>query len=178
MTYKLLGISGALRAESTNTKLIHEAVRLFGDADLTMADLKIPLYDGDDEAASGVPASAQTLAAQIAAADAILISTPEYNGGIPGVLKNALDWVSRMPENPWLDKPVAVMSAAAGVSGAPSAQSMLRVCMVPFRARIANGSPYLLGKSYSQFDDNGQLGTERYRDSLTALMQVLKADMS
>jgi len=91
---KLLGISGSLRKASTNTMLVREAARLFGPADFTMADIRMPLYDGDLEEASGIPAEAMTLHGQIRDADAIIISTPEYNKNLPGVLKNALDWVS------------------------------------------------------------------------------------
>ncbi|XHE55279.1 NAD(P)H-dependent oxidoreductase [Phaeobacter sp. BS34] len=111
---KLLTISGSLRAGATNRKLLAEAARLFGPAEVTEADLNLPLYDGDDEQASGIPAAVQTLADQIGAADAVIISTPEYNGAPSGVLKNALDWVSRTSNKPWQDKPVAIMSAAAG----------------------------------------------------------------
>ncbi|MEP5088135.1 MAG: NADPH-dependent FMN reductase, partial [Paracoccaceae bacterium] len=91
----LLGLSGSLRKQSTNRLLLREAARLFGDAEYIEGDLDFPLYNGDNEAAEGVPASVQILADQIAAADAVVISTPEYNKGLSGVLKNALDWVSR-----------------------------------------------------------------------------------
>ena len=110
----LLGLSGALRADSTNRKLLREAARLFGPCSFAEADLRLPLYDGDDEAKQGVPDVVQALAAQIAGADAIVVSTPEYNKGPSGVLKNALDWVSRVKENPWKGKPVAIVSATAG----------------------------------------------------------------
>ena len=92
---KLLGISGSLRAEATNTKLLHEAARLFGECDFSLLDIRFPLYDGDEEAAHGVPAAVQSASDQIAAADAVIISTPEYNKGPSGVLKNGLDWISR-----------------------------------------------------------------------------------
>jgi len=105
-------ISGALRQGSLNTKLVREAGRLW-DGDTDLADLNMPLYNGDDEAADGVPEKAQMLASQITAAGAVVISTPEYNQSIPGGLKNALDWVSRVDGNPWADKPVAIMSSAA-----------------------------------------------------------------
>ena len=111
---KLLGLSGALRKGSTNTLLLQEAARLMGDAELTLADLNLPLYDGDLEAAEGVPAAVQKLAAQISEADAVVISTPEYNRGLSGVVKNALDWVSRVEGSAWAGKPVALMSSAAG----------------------------------------------------------------
>ena len=99
--HHLLGISGSLRAASTNTKLVKAAATAFDPAELTLADLRMPLYDGDLEEASGVPEEAKTLADQIAAADAVIISTPEYNKLLPGVLKNALDWVSRTKGGPW-----------------------------------------------------------------------------
>lgn len=76
---------------------------------------------------------------QIAAADAVVISTPEYNKSISGVLKNALDWVSRTSGKPWAGKPVAIMSAAAGRAGGERAQFALRLCMVPFRADLVAG---------------------------------------
>lgn len=101
----LLTISGSLRQDATNRKLLAEAARLFGPATVVEAELRLPLYDGDDEAAEGIPAAVQTLSDQIAAADAVLISTPEYNKGPSGVLKNALDWVSRTKGNPWAGKP-------------------------------------------------------------------------
>ncbi len=120
----LLGISGALRAASVNRKLIRAAGRLFG-GDYVEADIRLPLYDGDLEA-EGIPKEVQHLADQIAEADAVVISTPEYNQVMSGVLKNALDWVSRVEGNPWLDKPVAVVSAAAGRSGGVRAAISLR----------------------------------------------------
>ena len=131
-TLKLLGFSGALRQGSTNRMLLKEAARLAGDVDYTEANLHLPLYDGDDEEKSGVPAEVEALSKQIAAADAVVISTPEYNGGVSGVLKNALDWVSRVEGNPWDGKPVAVMSAAAGRGGGNQAQVMLLSCMTNF----------------------------------------------
>jgi chromate reductase len=121
MTLKLLGLSGALRAASTNTQLVKAAATSFGESEFTLADLNLPLYNGDVEAA-GIPASAMTLAEQIRDADAVIISTPEYNKMISGVLKNALDWVSRSGLSPWTDKPVAIMSAAAGRSGGERTQ--------------------------------------------------------
>ena len=109
----LLGISGSLRSEATNRKLVREAARLFGDCTYIEADLNLPLYDGDDETANGVPAAVQLLADQIRDADAVLISTPEYNKGPSGVLKNALDWISRTDQNPWVDNCLLYTSDAA-----------------------------------------------------------------
>lgn len=176
-TPTLLGISGSMRKASTNTKLVREAARLFGDCTYVEADLQMPLYDGDLEAAEGVPEAAQVLARQIAKADAVVISTPEYNKAPPGVLKNALDWASRVEGKPWADKPVAVMSAAAGRAGGERAQMVLRGYMVPFRPRILQGPEIHLAASSSQFDDDGHLTGEIYVRELTQLMQSLRAEI-
>ncbi|MGB1265961.1 MAG: NADPH-dependent FMN reductase, partial [Nereida ignava] len=140
----VLGISGSLRKEATNRKLIREAARIGGASTYVEADLNLPLYDGDLEAAEGIPASVQVLADQIKAADAVVISTPEYNKGISGVLKNALDWVSRTEGSVWQDKPVAILSAAAGRAGGERAQSNLRLAMNPFMARVISGPEVML----------------------------------
>ena len=170
----LLGISGSLREDATNRKLVREAARLFDPEHYVEADLNFPLYDGDDEAADGVPASVQALADQIAAADAVVISTPEYNKGPSGALKNALDWVSRTDGNPWSGKPVAVMSAAAGRAGGERAQMVLRGFMVPFRPLILQGPEVHLAASGQQFDENGHLTSEIYVKTLQELMNELR----
>ena len=177
-SYKLLGLSGALRDESTNTKLLHEAARVFGDCSFDLADLRLPLYDGDAEKADGIPDNVTRLARQIADADAVIISTPEYNKGPPGVLKNALDWVSRTDGAPWKGKPVAVMSAAAGRAGGERAQLILRSFMVAFQPRILQGPEMHLADSSNQFDNAGQLTSDRYVETLTQLMDNLRAEIS
>lgn len=176
-TPTLLGLSGSLRKDSTNSMLLREAARLFGDATYQEADLRFPLYDGDEEAANGVPGVVQKVADQIAAADAVLISTPEYNKGPSGVLKNALDWISRTQGRPWTGKPVAVMTAAAGRAGGERAQMILRGFMVPFRPVILQGPEIHLAQSGDQFDANGHLTSEIYTRELTDLMQQLRASI-
>lgn len=171
----LLGISGALRKKSTNTYLIRNAAEMFGADTYIEADLHLPLYDGDVEAATGVPASVQALSDQIAAADAIVIGTPEYNKSIPGVLKNALDWVSRTPGNPWKDKPIAIMTASAGRAGGERAQFALRLCMVPFRPHLLQGPELLVAGNAEQFDNDGRLINVLYRKQMQDLMDQLKA---
>jgi chromate reductase len=175
-TLKLLGLSGALRADSTNSKLLREAARLFGESDFVEADLRLPLYDGDAEDADGIPQSVALLSDQIAGADAVIISTPEYNKGPSGVLKNALDWVSRTRGGPWNGKPVAVMSAAAGRAGGERAQLVLRTFLVPFRPRLLTGPEVHLGDAANQFDDAGRLVSERYEATLSELMAALRAE--
>lgn len=174
-TPKLLGISGSLRDASTNTMLLHEAVRLFGEASYTQADIRFPLYDEDEETTGGVPEPVKRVSRQIAEADAVLISTPEYNKGPPGVLKNALDWISRVDHMPFNGKPLAVMSATAGRAGGERAQLVLRTFMVPFRPHILQGPEVHLAGSSDAFDENGQLKGEMYVKDLTNLMAGLRA---
>lgn len=174
----LLTLSGSLRAEATNTKLLREALRLFGEGPHEEADLNLPLYDGDLEAAEGIPAAVQTLADQIAAADAVLISTPEYNKGPSGVLKNALDWVSRTKDNPWADKPVVVMSAAAGRAGGERAQMVLRGFLVPFQPQLITGPELHLAGSGTAFDEAGHLVSDQYTATLQRLMDKLQATLA
>lgn len=173
----LLGLSGSLRRASANRKLIREAARLFGPAEFIEADLELPLYHGDVEDAEGIPAAVQRLADQIAQADAVVISTPEYNKGPSGVLKNALDWVSRTDGKPWADKPVAVMSAAGGRAGGERAQMVLRAFMVPFQPRLLSGPEVHLADCNNQFDEAGHLTSEQYSKTLQTLMDKLRAEI-
>jgi chromate reductase len=176
-SFHILGISGSLRAASCNRKLIREAARLGEATAFTEADISLPLYNGDVEEQSGIPPSVQTLADQIAAADAVVISTPEYNKGISGALKNALDWVSRTDGAPWSGKPVAIMSATAGRAGGERAQSNLRLSMMAFRTRILQGPEVLVAQCHKEFDAEGQLTGEVYVKMLSDLMAALKAEV-
>src|SRR6056297_2140527 len=171
----LLGLCGSLRRASTNRLLLHEAARRFGDATFAEGDLRFPLYDGDLESEEGVPPSVQTLADQIARADAVVVSAPEYNKGISGVLKNALDWVSRTDGAPWADKPVAIMSATAGRAGGERTQTMLVSLIAPFRPNLILGPEVLVASSADQFDEAGVLTNEINHDALKTLIGRLKA---
>lgn len=173
MSY-LLGLSGSLRRDATNTKLMRAAAVSFGGA-VQEGNLRLPLYDGDVEEADGIPAQVQTLADQIAGARAVIISTPEYNKSLSGVLKNALDWVSRVEGNPWAGKPVAIMSAAAGRAGGERAQFSLRLAMTAFRPVILQGPEVLLARSFEAFDGDGALVSQHYQKSVDELMAALKA---
>lgn len=176
--YSLLGMSGALRAGSTNTMLLHEAARVFEPSRFTLADIRFPLYDGDLETAEGIPAQVQHVADQIRAADAVVISGPEYNKGVSGVLKNALDWISRTDGNPWQGKPVAIMSAAAGRAGGERTQTMLRSCLMAFQPRILQGPEVMIAASGQAFDESGQLKDERSVRMLDGLMQALRSEIA
>ena len=171
----LLGISGALRKDSTNTKLIRYAARVFGPETFLEGDLNLPLFNADLEKSEGIPEGVQKLSDQIKQADAVIISTPEYNKALSGVLKNALDWVSRTEGNPWRDKPVAIMSAAAGRAGGERAQYSLRLAMTPFRPNILQGPEVMIAASGSAFDEDGRLKDERSNKNLDELMSELRS---
>lgn len=172
----LLTICGALRAGSTNRMLLAEAARGFGVAKVVDADLRLPLYDNDLEDFGGIPDEVQILAEQIRGADAVVISTPEYNKSLSGVLKNALDWVSRVPGSAWRDKPVAIISAADGRAGGERAQFALRLCMVAFRPRLLAGPEVMVANSRTAFDAQGRLMEARTIKGLTELMQALRVE--
>jgi chromate reductase, NAD(P)H dehydrogenase (quinone) len=174
--HRLLGLCGALRAASTNRLLMQEAARVFGPCSFAEGDLRLPLYDADLEAL-GVPETVIRLAQAIRDADAIVIATPEYNKALPGVLKNALDWVSRVPGGVWRDKPVAIVSAAAGRAGGERAQYSLRLCLNPFRARVLPGPEVMVANSGTAFDAEGRLIDEGTVKLLTDLMALLRSEV-
>ena len=137
MSLHVVGIAGSLRAGSFNRALLAAAVEL-APAGMTIevADLRpIPLYDGDVEAA-GVPAAVAELKSRVRGAGALLIATPEYNYSVPGVLKNALDWLSRGPDSALAGRPAALMGASPGGFGTVRAQNALR--------QVAQGTNLLL----------------------------------
>ena len=174
---KLLTLCGSLRRESFNRRLLAEALRVFGPATAEDGDLRLPLMDEDLQREQGIPPAVQRLAAQIAAAEAVLIATPEYNQSLSGVLKNALDWVSRVPGQVWRDRPVAIVSAAAGRAGGARAQYALRLCLMPFRARVIPGPDVLVGHAAEAFDAEGRLTDARAAQLLKELMAALRAEI-
>ena len=169
---KLLGLCGSLRRASLNRKLMHEAARAFRGV-FEEGDLRLPLYDGDLEA-EGLPEAVTRLAAQMAGADAVLIACPEYNKAPPGLLKNALDWVSRVKGRPLEGKPVAIVSATAGRAGGERTQMVLRHMLLPFRAHVLPFPEVLVGHAAEQFDGEGRLTNERNAKALDELMARLR----
>ncbi len=130
---KLLGLCGSLRKASTNRMLMNEAARIFGPARFEEGDIDFPLYNEDIQKGAGIPASVQAVPHMIASADAVIVATPEYNKGISGVMKNALDWISRIEGNPWRDKPVAVCPPRKWCSGRRSGRTTCcALCLRPF----------------------------------------------
>jgi chromate reductase len=171
---KLLGISGALRRESTNTKLVHEAARLFEPREFRFADLRLPLFDEDLEA-EDAPEPVERLWEDIRWADAIVISTPEYNKLPSGVLKNALDWTSRPRPMPTVGKPLAVVSASAGIAGGQRSKSALYLGLIPFGVRFVFEPEVNLGQSSTKFDEAGRLTDATAEKLLGRLMEALRA---
>ena len=170
---RLLGICGSLRAASWNRKLMLEAARIFDPAEFLDGNLRLPLYD-DDLEAQGIPLEVQSLADQIKSADAVIIVGPEYNKALSGVLKNALDWVSRVPGGVWRDKPVAILSAAAGRAGGERSQMTMRHAMLPFRAHVLPGPEVFIAAPDREVDEAGRLVNEMPIKLLTELMGDLR----
>ena len=132
----------------------------------------IPLYN-EDVRAQGFPPPVETLRRQIAAADALLFVTPEYNYSIPGVLKNAIDWASRPPDQPFAGKPVAIMGAGAGMAGTARAQYDLRRCCVFLDMHPLNKPEVLIFQAQNKFDAAGELTDETARGLIRDLMAAL-----
>ena len=169
----VLGISGSLRAASFNTALVKLAGERLGDfAKFELADLRLPLFDEDLEA-QGMPDAVLRLSRQIAEADGVLIATPEYNKNTSGVLKNALDWVSRTRPQPFAKKPVAIMSAAAGRAGGERTQFSLRHCLTPFNPMIVQLPELMVAGPDKAFAD-GKLVDERASATLDRLLAQFK----
>jgi chromate reductase, NAD(P)H dehydrogenase (quinone) len=174
---RVLGISGSLRAGSYNRALLDAARELAPSGmDIVEFDLReLPFYDGDIEAA-GDPEPVKALKEAIRSADALLIATPEYNRGVPGVLKNAIDWASRPPlGSPLAGKPVAIMGASTGRGGTARAQEQLRSALEYSRANALAQPEVLVPEAYLRFDEQGQLVDEETRTRVRAMLEALSA---
>jgi chromate reductase len=174
---RILGLSGSLRRDPYNTRLLEAAAALLPeDVEFTRFEgLKaIPPYDEDDDVDPAPPAVAG-LRNAIAGTDSLLIATPEYNSSIPGHLKNALDWVSRpLMTNPLRFKPVAVCGASTGAFGAVWSQAELRKVLASMGARVVEAE-VAVGHAPTRFDEHGQLVDEDVREQLAALVETLLA---
>jgi chromate reductase len=170
----VLGIAGSLRAGSFNKALLRAAVEL-APAGMTIEIFDIapiPLYNADVEAV-GFPPSVREFRKRIAAADALLIATPEYNYSFPGVLKNAIDWASRPPERPMTEKPVAIMGASDGGFGTVRGQLHLRQLFVTLNMRPIQKPEVLVSHVDEKVDASGRLTDEKTRESIEKLLAAL-----
>ncbi len=174
-TLNVLGISGSLRAASFNTAALRAArdlapagmqITIFSIADL-------PLYN-EDVKARGLPPSVQALRDAIKIADAVLIASPEYNFSISGVLKNAIDWASRPPEQPFDDKPIAIMGVSGGLLGTARAQYHLRQCFLFLNGHVLNKPEVMIGSAAARFDANGTLTDETTQGMIRAQLEALR----
>ena len=178
---RILGISGSLRAASYNTGLLRAARDTAGEGvTIDVATLHgIPLYDGDLETREGIPEAVEALKARVLASDGLLLVTPEYNNGIPGVFKNAIDWMSRGDGLAlFRGKPVAVIGASPGGFGTTLAQNdwlpVLRTLgTIPwFEGRM------LVSRAGALFDDRGNLTDDKTRELLARFVQGFAASLS
>lgn len=173
---KILGISGSLRSQSYNTALLKVAKSLAGDGvELEIATLHgIPLYDGDLEQREGIPDAVKALKDRILANDGLLLSTPEYNNGIPGVFKNAIDWLSRPGADiPKIfgDRPVAVMGASPGGFGTILSQNAWLPVLKTLGTRHWSGGRLMLSRAHTLIDENGDIKDEATRKLLSGFLQ-------
>lgn len=175
MTIRVLGIAGSLRRGSYNRALLRAAADLL-PADVTIETAEIgalPLYDADLEAA-GVPAAVTALKARVRAADALLIATPEYNTSVSGALKNALDWLSRPPDQVLDGKPAAIMGASPGLFGTVRSQQHLRQIATALNLLVLAKPDVFIPRAAEKFSAEGELTDERSREAVRKLVFALR----
>ena len=174
---RILAMAGSMREQSFNRKLLRHAAGVAGEAGaevdvVELRELALPLYDGDLEAASGLPPEAVAFQERIARAHGLLLACPEYNNSIPGVFKNAIDWASRPPGNPFPGKVAALLGASTGGAGAMRAVLHLRqvltsrnVWVVPAQATVPHAA--------QAFDESGVLTDSSAQKQVAAAVEQL-----
>lgn len=174
-TLNVLGIWGSLRKGSLNTMALKAAQKLAPEGMVIEPfDLRdVPLYD-DDVRQVGFPPVVASLREAVRAANALLLVTPEYNYSYSGVIKNAIDWVSRPPEHPFTDKPVAIMSASPGMLGGARAQYHLRQCFIFLDARVLARPEVMIAQAQGKFAADGSLGDEPTAKVLAEILVALR----
>lgn len=171
----IIGIVGSLRKGSYNAAFLRTAAELApAGVDLDIASIAgIPLYDGDLETQQGNPPPVAELKERIAAADGLLLVTPEYNHSIPGVLKNAIDWLSRPPKDTarvFGDKPVAILGATPGTAGTRLAQAAWLPVLRALGTRAWFGKQLYVAGAARVFDTDGKLVDDKIRTLLSEFM--------
>jgi chromate reductase, NAD(P)H dehydrogenase (quinone) len=167
----LVGLSGSLRRGSYNSALLAAAASLApAGSELRIETIRdIPLYDGDAEASDGIPAVVQRLKDAIAAADGLLLVTPEYNNAMPGVLKNAIDWLSRPPADiarVFRGRPVALIGASPGGFGTILAQNAWLPVLRTLGMELWTAGRLMVSRARSVFAEDGSLSDPKVRDQL------------
>ncbi len=153
----VLGVIGSLRAASFNRRLLHHAAAIAPErlrVDVATDLIRLPLFDEDLEA-DGLPADVVAVQERIRAADGVLLATPEYNFGVPGPVKNFVDWASRPPGGgAFIGKPVALIGASTGrVGGTVQAQGQLRISLAVIGAHVMPSPPILVAEAHTRFDE-------------------------
>lgn len=173
---RIVGLSGSLRKGSFNTMLLKACQTLApGGMDISICDLsRIPMYNADVHEA-GVPEAVDEFVTMLREADGILIACPEYNRSVPAVLKNAIDWASKTPPQPFDNKLVAITGASRGVLGAIMANHHLRQIFVYLNARMINGPEVLVGNAGEKFDADDALTDEMTIKFVSGLLDKLHA---
>jgi len=176
----ILGISGSLRKASFNTGLLRAATEVTPDdvqIDIgSIAD--VPLYNADTEAAEGLPPAVQVLQAQLASADGVLLVTPEYNNGIPGVFKNAIDWMSRGEGlKLFVGKPIAVIGASPGGFGTIMAQNHWLPVLRTLKCDLWTEGRLMVSRAGSLYDEAGNLTDDKTRATLRDYITAFAASL-
>lgn len=176
----ILGLSGSLRRASLNSGLLRAARDAAPEGvTVVVGDISgVPLYDGDDEAAHGTPPAVARLNEQLAAADGLLLATPEYNNGIPGVFKNAIDWMSRGDGLAlFAGKPVAVMGASPGGFGTTQAQTHWWPVLRTLKTRPWWDGRLMVSRAGGLFDANGTLTDDKTRQLVSDFIAGFAASL-
>lgn len=174
---KVLGIAGSLRKASYNRALLRAAQELAPEG-MTIEIYEgigdIPLYNGDVEA-QGFPEPVERFKKAIREADALFVVTPEYNWGVPGVLKNAIDWASRPSKDAvFKGKPLALTGASMGMAGTLRSQIALRQTFLALSALLVQGPEVLVARAQEKFDEAGHLTDETTRKMVRQLLEALR----
>jgi chromate reductase len=170
----VMGFAGSLRQGSYNNAALRAAIELAPPGMIIETFDLAPIQPyNEDVKQQGFPPPEQEFREKIRAADALLIVTPEYNRGAPGVLKNAIDWASRPPDQPFNGKPTAIFGASPGMIGTAVAQYDLRRCLGVLNALVMNTPSVMIGQAAQKFDAQGRLTDQPTRDMISQLLVAL-----